>query len=514
MTKTKAKGKMKKGQTRFFSRRNAMIVFALLLISSFGLRMIDLTDAPLDFHPTRQYRGALIARSIYYQLSPVEDPQEQALAVANRNAVAELEPPILESIAAFGYLMAGGEALWIARIVNSIIWLLGAWAIFKVAEGFSSQTSAMMAAAYFLFLPFAVSASRSFQPDPLMVTLIVVTALAAIRWTEQKNWKWTILSGVSAGAAVLIKAVALYYVGGILIAVVLSQSNFRDALRSKQVWSMAAIAIILPSLYYLPHLSETGGSYVQNWVVRLLPIAFEGAFYIRWLYFLGDLFGLTILLLALSGVILSNGKYRAILVGLWVGYVIYGITLPHQTLTHNYYHLPLTLIVALSIAPLFEVLLVAIRQLDKKWQLAFAALVLSAIVVNAWTSRSNFLAEDHRNEIDYWESVGEALPTDGKTIGLVQHYGHLLYYYGKRNISLWPVTSEINLAALRGNNMDDFEGAFLDRASDEDYFLITTFNQLDQQKTLKDYLNAHFDIYQEGAGYLIYDMRVDLSEDF
>ena len=50
-----------------------------------GLRLYDLTDPPIDFHPTRQLRGALIARGMYYEMLPNPDPQlrEDAIAFGN-----------------------------------------------------------------------------------------------------------------------------------------------------------------------------------------------------------------------------------------------------------------------------------------------------------------------------------------------------------------------------------------------------------------------------------------------
>src|SRR3990170_4564983 len=87
----------------WFRSRWAEIALAALLLLGLGLRMIDLTDPPLDFHPTRQFRAAVVARSIYYQLSPSSDPYIQQQAVAMRNSVSELEPSILESIVAVAY---------------------------------------------------------------------------------------------------------------------------------------------------------------------------------------------------------------------------------------------------------------------------------------------------------------------------------------------------------------------------------------------------------------------------
>src|SRR3990172_9761698 len=104
--------------------RWAEIILAVLLLLGFGLRMLDLTDPPLDFHPTRQFRGAVVARSIYYQIAPSPDPYVQHLAVSTGRTVSDLEPPIIESIVAFAYLLSGGEHLWVSRIVTSLFWVL------------------------------------------------------------------------------------------------------------------------------------------------------------------------------------------------------------------------------------------------------------------------------------------------------------------------------------------------------------------------------------------------------
>jgi hypothetical protein len=39
------------------------IVPALVLLAGFTIRMLDMTDIPLDFHPTRQLYSAIKARS-------------------------------------------------------------------------------------------------------------------------------------------------------------------------------------------------------------------------------------------------------------------------------------------------------------------------------------------------------------------------------------------------------------------------------------------------------------------
>ncbi len=50
-----------------------VMLFALLA-AGFGVRMVNLKDPPLDFHPVRQLRSALIARGLYYQANLSADP--------------------------------------------------------------------------------------------------------------------------------------------------------------------------------------------------------------------------------------------------------------------------------------------------------------------------------------------------------------------------------------------------------------------------------------------------------
>jgi hypothetical protein len=491
--------------------RWSQITLAILILLGFGLRMIDLTDPPLDFHPTRQFRGAVVARSIYYQLAPSTDPFIQQQAVSMRNAVSELEPSILESVVAFFYLLAGGEYLWIARVIVSLIWVLAALPLFALARRFTSSPAALMSVAYYLFLPFGVLASRSFQPDPVMVALLILGMHSAYRWSETRAWNWALMVSISMGFAILIKAFAAYFALGVFAAIVLYTLGFRKAIRDRQAWTMAAITVLPASLYYLLNIGTASSGYIQNWIVALLPLAFEPGFYVRWANMLTELLGVARLVVALSGVLLAELRARWLLIGAWVGYAAYGITLPHQTTTHNYYHLFLVPLAALSIAPIADLIVKKIAQHKRFWQAAFALVLLTSLFFTAWISRSDMLGVSYRDEPAFWQHVGAAVPTDGETIGLVQSYGNLLTYYGWRRVELWPITGELYLAGLRGNQPEDFETFFLDRTAGMDYFLITSFNQLDQQPMLAGYMEQHYPIFSQGDGYLIYDMRVPSS---
>jgi len=488
--------------------RKYWLIALLLVVLGFGLRMVDLQDPPVDFHPTRQFRGAMIARSIYYDLLPDADPERQALAAELSADFQEFEPPVLEFMVALGYLALGGEALWLARLIVSLAWCLGGLALFALVKESVSGTPALTALAYYLFLPFGLTASRSFQPDLLMTVMVILVMLAAYRWSESFQWRWAVLTGLLGAGAVLFKVVAAYLIMGLMIALILKVLGIKKALKSAQVWLMAALMVVLPGLYYLIGIGESSSNYFQNWVVAMLPLVTTPDFYLGWLKRLYAFRALP-MLAALSGILLfARGRGRWMLWGLWIGYALYGFSLPHQTATHSYYHIQITPLVAWSLAYTLQWALEKFGAQRQQWQ---AALLTAVVLLNLyWMYQGidTLLSEDHRAEPPYWASVGEQVPDDGETIGLVQFYAHLLMYYGWTDVELWPVTGELYLAEIRGNpDVNDFPTLFARKTEGMDYFLVTTFRQFESQPELYSHLYENYPVYSEGPGYLIFDLH-------
>jgi hypothetical protein len=84
-------------------------------------------------------------------------------------------------------------------------------------------------------------------------------------------------------------------------------------------------------------------------------------------------------------------------------------------------------------------------------------------------------------------------------------------YYGWRKVTLWPNRGERSLASLRGKGKE-FEDYFANKIEGKSYFLITAFNQFNDQPDLQAYLAEHFPIAAEGQGYLIYDLLHPLAQ--
>jgi hypothetical protein len=227
---------------------------------------------------------------------------------------------------------------------------------------------------------------------------------------------------------------------------------------------------------------------------------------VRWLNLVQDLMGLAALLLALAGVLIAKPRYRALLLGLWVGYVIYGLFLPYQMYTHNYYHLQLIPIIALSLVPVVELLVAKIGQQSRIWQIASVGIFMVGFVFVSWLSIAEFNRQDYRHEPAYWEEIASYIPSDGKIIALTQDYGYRLMYFGWRKVSLWPTRGERQLSKMRGNQKE-FEDYFNKKTEGKSYFVITSFKQFNDQPDLQDMLEDRYPLVAEGGGYLIYGLE-------
>ncbi len=496
--------------TTFFpaSRKVLTALVAALMFLGALLRLMDATDPPLDFHPTRQLRNAIIARGLYYRALP--DSPRRTEALKQMHAIGRYEPPIVETLTAWGYRLAGGENWVVPRLWTTFFWLLGGLALFDLARRAVNGDGALVALAFYLLLPFSVQASRSFQPDPGMTMWIVLSAWALYRWGEQPAWKWAAAAGLFGGLAALTKIVAAYLVGGAALAVVLFTLGLRKALRSGQVWGMAVLMATPSLLYYLFGNAGGASEYFVNWTLKLLHLIASPSFYVRWMSFLHTLFGLTPLFLALLGVLLAQGRLRALLLGLWGGYFVYGLTLPYQMYTHSYYHLQLVPIVALSLAPIARRLLGALAQQERLARAAGLALLLLAAAYPSWVARSTLLAQDFRAEPAYWQQVAAALPDDGGIVALTQDYGYRLMYFGGRKVKLWPSVGEQTLAALRGKE-NDFAHNFQRFTEGRAYFVVTAMGQWKRQDDLRAYLTENYPLIAEGDAFLVFDLRNPLT---
>lgn len=481
-----------------------MLIVAVVMLAGAAVRLYDLTDPPLDFHPTRQLRSAIIARGIYYTGLP--DSPRRDMALKTMNSLEAYEPPVFETLVAGVYRLSGGEKLWVSRIFSTFFWLVAAAAFLLLLRRWKIHYGGIVAAGFFMCLPFAVQASRSFQPDPFMVMWISIFSLCVDVWKEKKNWKWALITGLVSGITVLTKAVAAFFVGGILLLLVVMDGRLIDVIKNRKVWLIALLCVLPPALYYLVGMGSRAAGFFSNWTLSFLPLLTGREFYSDWVHMIDSLVGLPAFFTALTGTILLPAASRRTVAGLWLGYLLYGLTSPYQFITHTYYHLPLVLITAVGLAPVAELVYEKIAKSGIAWRIAALAVLVAAAGYSLWVARSILYSEDYRSEVKVWAQIGAAVPDDGPVIALTQDYGNRLMYYGWTKVSsYWPTTSAFTRSAAAGNKLRDLQDRFNKSIEGKKYFLVTAMGQLESQPVLKEFLSA-YPVVSSGDGYILYGL--------
>jgi 4-amino-4-deoxy-L-arabinose transferase-like glycosyltransferase len=485
-------------------------VLAAALLASFGLRMINLKNPPLDFAGTRQLFSALKARGIYYQYVTDVPDTTRRLAIS-LGYVGVVEPPVLENIVAQTYRLTG-EYLWIARIYSSFFWVIAGLALFLLIREFASKSAAFVGTLFYLFVPFGVIASRAFMPDPLMVCLIVFSLWALFRWQITTSWKWAIAFGVFAGTALFIKNLSAFIIVGGFAGVILGVRGLKRSFRDLQVWTMAGLMVLPVGIYTLYGLFKLnmGGQFALRFFPKMW---IDPAFYFRWAFTVNANIGWTAVLLAALSIFLADSKReRPLLIGLWVGYFLFGMTFSYHFFSHDYYQLSFVPVVAISMAPGLRLFFERFFRQSPGFlpRLVLTAVVLIGIVIPAWYSRDLIVNSDYHNEPKFWAEIGDKLGHDGGVIGLTQDYGYRLAYWGWQGSAAWFTSADIGVRYLAGQNVDLMQ-TFQQDTAGKKYFLVTLFGELDNEPAIKDLLYKNYPIYAQTDEYIIFDLQHPLQ---
>jgi len=494
---------------RFFSGswlRIALMV--VLFIGALGIRLIDLTDLPNDFYMVRQYRSLLIARGMYYEHLASAPEWQRTIAVAEWKAQGLIEPPIMESLTALTYNLIG-EHIWVGRIYASLFWLLGGLAIWLLAKEMSMLKGGILAMAYFLFNPFGMTASQAFMPDSLMTALIAWALWAFYRWEMRHTWKSALLAGILTGAAILVKSVAVFPLLGAAVGLMLSRQSWKRIFLDKQTWTVAGITALPTILFYIYGIF-INGTLAGQFDLRFTPALLKDpSFYGRWLFIAAGIVGFAAMFISLMGIISFRTKApRLMLIGAWIGYIIYGFAFPYYFITHEYYHMPLIPIVAIGLIPVAD--LVArevVKQTGRFWRFTIVGLLLFAVAMSMWEERNSLVSNNYRSEIPYWQDLGQVIGYDKNVIELSGDYGVRLAYFGWINGSQWPSTADVALRTLAGQTQPDFAKTFAEATAGKDLFVITSPSEWNNQTKLQDYLTANYPLVKQGDSYWIFNLK-------
>jgi 4-amino-4-deoxy-L-arabinose transferase-like glycosyltransferase len=488
------------------------LVLLLLFVTAFALRVVHIDQPPLDFHAVRQYNSLLIARDYYYDLGASAPDWQRELASLNRERQATWEPPILPALTALGYRAVGGEHLWIPRMISALSWLVGALFLYLVARRLAPREpdAALASTAVFLFLPFGVAASRSTQPDSMMVAGALASIYMILRYHARPSTPNLLVGAAVTALAVLTKGVSVFLIAPVFLFAGLATAPGRRVLtRRLGVFFGAAL---LPALGFYAYGIFGSGSLAGVARGDILPQLWTSAsFWSGWADQARIVVGYPLVVVSLLGTMLVRpGLPRSVLLGLWTGYLALGLVFTFTISTHDYWNLPLLPIVSLAVGLPIAVVIRAVRNANpgRLGQAALGVILLGSIVLAAGVARARPLDASLERRVHVAEEIGALVRHSKRTVFLSGDYGLPLEYHGLVSGVPWPLASDFEWEELAGVRPKTVEQRFADLPEEGplDYFIVFDRYEYGQQPALRTFLAARYPLVARGHDYLIFDL--------
>jgi hypothetical protein len=482
----------------------------LLFLAALGIRLYHSADPPLDFHATRQYRSVIIARGFYVDhLASTPEWKREVVHCSQKNQ-GVLEPPIMEFVVATGYRVLGGERLWLPRLFSTIFWLTGGGFLYLIGKRVADGDAALFGTAFYLFLPFATVASRSFQPDPLMVMLMLASVWAILRYDDAPSTARLASAAVLSSLAFVVKPGAVFVIMAAFLALAIRRQGIRRAVWSRAFGLFVAVTL-LPTLLIYGYGIVSGTFLVNEARKTVLPQLWLSSFFWRgWLMQIGSTVGFVCFIGALLGTFaFRSGTPRTLITALWVGYVAFGLVLNYNLATHDYYQLQLIPIVGLSLGPVVALVMNRLFELHPRWpsRLAIWGVWCLALVLSLADARARLANASVQRKVAIQEEIGALVRHSPKTIFLSGDYGVPLQYHGLLCGISWPLGWDLEWERLAGRPVvgaqERYERWYAKDALE--YFIVEDLQEFAQQPDLERFL-SRFPIVAKSRDYVIFSL--------
>lgn len=527
-----------------FAGRHRMLLWIMLmamLVAGLWLRLYHITEPPFDFHSQRQYWDANRARLMYYQSleSTMNAVPRWQMEIARANADISTEPPIIESLAVAAYHVAGGENLALPRGISSALYVIGGLFLFLLAVRLFSPLPAFVALGYYLFLPFAVQSTRTFQPDPLMTASVCAGLYFLYRYVEQQTLARLLTAAPFVALALLAKPISIFFTVVPFAALLLGKFiGEKDWKQRRRVFPLGHVAIftgvVLLGLAWTLWSMAKGGGVAQQAAKTFIPALFGNPAW--WEAYWQGIWEENLMYWALTGGLLGilcelirwilglfYNKPRPIflfLLGGWIGYVAYFYFFNYHVQSHVYYNLPMVPILALSLAALFSAAVALVtakfKQLPTLAPAIFGVVFASVLIFSIVKTAGSQVHPDFAQLQQIYEEIGDRVGHTRKAAFLTYGYGDPLKYHGMVSGGWWPTQADFMAEQMRGEPPKTTV-VRLRRHQDAGHeaFIIdpTMFEEFNRQPELEKLLAETYPVIYQPPDfpYLIFDLRYPLK---
>lgn len=406
-----------------------IVFLAAILILGFAVRLYKFNNPIADWHSWRQADTSSVSRNFVSGGFDLLHPRFDDLSNVpsgiydNPQGYRFVEFPIYNVMQAGLFIVFGHLTIeeW-GRLVTIFCSLLSAIFLYLIVKRRQDLLSGLLAAFFFLFLPFNIYYSRTILPDPLMVTFILGAIYFFDLWISHdaklKIYDYRfVLSLILSVGAFLIKPFAGFFM---LPMVYLAYERFGlSFLKKWQLWFLAIVSLLPFGLWRLWMQQYPAGIPQSWWLLNGSNIRFKGAFF-QWLFAqrIGELIlGYWGLVLFGIGLIVVNKKNYLYFMSFIIGSLLYLFTVATGNVEHDYYQIPIIPGVAIFLGIGGAFLLNPTKEIISKYK-TIPLFIISVLFMFAfsWYVVRDYYTIDNPSIVIAGEAVDKLTPKNAKVL--------------------------------------------------------------------------------------------------
>ena len=443
------------------STKFKIFILFLLFVGGFLVRLYRFDGPVADWHSWRQADTSAVSRNFVNEGFDLLHPRFDDLSNVpsgiydNPKGYRFVEFPIYNIFQAGLFIAFGNLTIeeW-GRITTIVFSLFSALFLFLIVRKRGDFITALLAAFFFLFLPFNIYYDRTILPDPMMITFILGSIYFFDLWVGKE--KLSILNPHFLAAllfsigAFLIKPFAGFFM---LPMVYLVYEKYGwQFIKKWQLWVFALFSLLPFGLWRLWMQQYPEGIPQSAWLFNGNNIRFRPSFF-RWIFIrrIGELIlgfgGAGILLL---GLLQRKNKNYFYFLSFFISSLIYVSVVATGNVQHSYYQVPIIPSIAILLALGGAFLVNPPKDSLSKYKTIPLFVIFSVVMFYfSWFYVKDYFNINDRSIIAAGKAVDKLTPKNAKIIANYNGDTSFLYQTKRKGWASFekPLPQMINMGA-------------------------------------------------------------------
>lgn len=219
-----------------------LLLIGLLAVRGYGIGVDENTEVDIARMDIKEYVRLLCKEdsSLFQYMDSLIGDLMDSVEIDHGEAVLYPAVALVSVLRAVGRTDIG---MYVYHIYIYILFLLGLLALYGIGKFLTGKRRWGICAAAFVWLnPLLFGQSFVNNKDVVMMSLVSVCIYSGIRFVQEKNWKWSVLWGISIAFCVNMRIIGLEYLG--LFGLLYLLEFFQKEHRNKKVFINGAIAVV------------------------------------------------------------------------------------------------------------------------------------------------------------------------------------------------------------------------------------------------------------------------------